>query len=672
MKMCLARAAFLALALPPFFAAFPAAGKTTITVQAGAPGKAISPDLFGIFFEDLNYAADGGLYAELVQNRSFEYHVTANRNWHNLTSWDLVNRAGKGAVAIDAAFPLHPNNPHYAVVEISQPGDVALVNPDFDGIPVQTGERYDLSLFIRQLYVGGRWDSEKQAGALPLVARLETRDGDVLGETAFEVTLPEWRRCTATITPSLTVPEARLVLVAKDRGGIALDEISLFPRKTFRNRPNGLRADLAEVIADLKPKFVRFPDGCLVHGNGLGNMYRWKDTIGPVEQRRQQSNLWSYHQTVGLGYYEYFQFCEDIGAKPVPVVAASVCCQNSGHTGGTGQQGLPLEQMPDYIQEVLDLIEWANGPVTSEWGAKRAAAGHPEPFGLQYLGVGNEDRITPVFRERFEMIYNAVKAKHPEITVIGTVGPFPEGEDFDTGWKIADDLRVPMVDEHYYMSPQWFLDNLSRYDSYDRTRSGVYLGEYAAHDDARRTTLRSALAEAAYLTGLERNGDIVRMASYAPLLAKIGHTQWNPDLIYFTNTVIFPTINYHVQKLFGTNAGDTWLPAKIAGTAEAESAALAFSAVRDGTSADLILKIVNPGPAPQSLRIELDGARHLAAEAARTVLAGDPLAVNDRETPDAVVPVTSKIPVGPAFDCESLAHSLTVLRIAAQTPKPSR
>ena len=236
--------------------------------------------------------------------------------------------------------------------------------------------------------------------------------------------------------------------------------ISLFPEKTFRNRPNGLRADLAQAVADLKPKFVRFPGGCLVHGGGIRRYYDWKETIGPVEQRRARRNSWGYHQTMGLGYFEYFQFCEDIGAKPLPVVTAGVCCQHAGSSPGRGQEGLPMEEMPAYVQDVLDLIEWANGPATSKWGAIRAAAGHPEPFGLKYLGVGNEDAITPIFKERFKMIYEAMKEKHPEITVIGTVGPFASGEDYDNGWAFAKELKLPMVDEHYYVAPQWFWDNL--------------------------------------------------------------------------------------------------------------------------------------------------------------------------------------------------------------------
>lgn len=643
--------------------------QTTLHVEAGSPGRPISPDLFGIFFEDINYAADGGLYAELIQNRSFEYSSTEQPTWNALSFWELATRGGGSAsLAIDAAIPLHASNPQYVVLDVSNAGEGAgLTNPGFDGIPVAAGESYELSMFARQLYMEGRWEGARasiEGKPMPVTVRLERGDGTVLGETALEISGREWTRLTATITPTGSDDAARFVLLARAKGGVAMDEISLFPRKTFRGRPNGLRADLAQAIADLKPKFIRFPGGCLAHGNGIGNFYRWKDTIGPVEQRRGQANMWGYHQSVGLGYLEYFQFCEDIGAKPLPVVPAAVSCQNSDHTGGMGQRGLPMEDMPAYIQDVLDLIEWANGPATSTWGAKRAEAGHPEPFHLEYLGVGNEDHITPVFEERFRMIHDAVSAKHPEITIIGTVGPFHSGEDYDAGWKIANEQNVAMVDEHYYEKPEWFWANLERYDAYDRARSKVYLGEYAAHDDHRRTTLRSALAEAAYLTSLERNGDVVALSSYAPLLGKRGRTQWDPDLIYFTNTEVVQTINYHVQRLFSCNAGDAWLPTKIEGADT--PARLATSTVRDSQTGDLILKLVNGGEEPRALHIELDGADGLVQKATRTLLAGDANAVNDFESPRTVLPETSDIEVGPSFDYEAPPNSLTVLRLRSQ------
>lgn len=540
----------------------PAATAITLSVDLRQAGKPISTHLIGVFFEDINYAADGGLYAELVQNRSFEYQPTARPDWNALTAWETVRRAGaEGSIVVADAFPLHPNNPRYVVIETRQPGGgLGLLNEGFDGIAVEAGKTYDFSLFGRQLFTGPRWgNSGVLEGPTRLSVQLERRDGTVLAASEITIKGKEWHRVSTLLIPRFSEPHARLVLLCHTRGGVAIDEISLFPRHTFKGRTNGLRADLAQAIADLKPRFVRFPGGCLVHGYGLNNLYRWHQTIGPVEQRRSQPNLWGYYQTMGLGYHEYFQFCKDIGAIPVPVVPAGVCCQNADHQGGTGQRGLPMEEMPAYVQEVLALIEWANGPPDSPWGSLRAAAGHPEPFGLRYLAVGNEEHITPVFKERFRMIYDALRSQHPEITVIGTVGPFHSGPDYDEGWRFADELRLPLVDEHYYVAPQWFWENLRRYDAYDRSRAKVYLGEYAAHDVGRRNTLRSALAEAAYLTSLERNADVVVMASYAPLLGKRGRTQWNPNLIYFSNTNVVRTINYYVQQLFSHHAGDRFL-----------------------------------------------------------------------------------------------------------------
>jgi alpha-L-arabinofuranosidase len=638
-----------------FAGQFAAAQKPTLTVHVEARGKPISPDLFGIFFEDLNYAADGGLYAELVQDRSFEYSPADNKNFAPLTAWELVQRGGQGSVAVESASPLNENNPHYVVLTVTSPGQgVGLRNQGYDGIPLTAGELYDISLFARQLDGPGG----------PLTVRLESRSGDMLGKAKLPKPTNEWKKYAATLKADRTDADGRLVVLAGGAGKLALDMVSLFPRRSFHSHPNGLRADLAQTIADLRPKFVRFPGGCLVHGDGLANMYRWKNTVGPVEQRKGQPDIWHYHQGVGLGYFEFFQFCEDIGAKPLPVVPAGVCCQNSGAsvTGkwGQGQKGLPMNEMPGYVQEVLDLIEYATGPADSSWGAKRAAAGHPRPFGLQYLGIGNEEHITPVFKERFQMVYAAVKARHPEITVIGTVGPFHDGDDYDWGWSIADELKLPMVDEHYYEKPEWFLANLNRYDSYDRGRSKVYLGEYAAHDVKKQPTLRSALAEAAYMTALERNGDVVRMASYAPLLGKLGHTQWDPDLIYFTNTSIHPTINYYVQQLFGRNSGDVYLSAALDGPRP--PAELAFSAVRDDKSGDLILKLVNMGSAVRPLHVDLAGAKNLAAEATRTVLTGPPTAVNGSRNRQPLVPRSDTIAAAAGFEYDIPAYSLTVYR----------
>ncbi|MEO8394704.1 MAG: alpha-L-arabinofuranosidase C-terminal domain-containing protein [Chloroflexota bacterium] len=622
-----------------------------VTIQADQP-KPISPDLFGIFFEDINYSADGGLYAELIQNRSFAYTSADTFDWNFFTAWELIQQGGQVSIALGTESPVHPNNAHYLVLN-TDGGEVSLRNGGYDGIVLKAGESYQVSLFARVL--------AGEIGALTV--HLEGRLGEILAEATFAQPTGEWAKYTATLQPSGDDRFARFVLVISGSGSLALDVISLFPYKTFHNRANGLRPDLAQVIADLQPKFMRFPGGCLVHGDGLDNMYRWKDTIGPIETRREQPNIWNYHQSVGLGYYEYFQFCEDMGAKPLPVVPAGCCCPNTGakFTGlwEQGQQGLPMNEMPDYVQEVLDLIEWANGSVTSTWGAKRAEQGHPEPFGLEYLAIGNEDRITTVFNERFKMIYEAVKAQHPEITVIGTVGPRPSGEDFDLGWQVARELSVEIVDEHVYQTPDWFWDQLPRFDAYDRSDPAVYLGEYAAHDIGRKNTLRSALAEAAYMTALERNGDIVRLSSYAPLLAKQRRTQWTPDLIYFDNVTITPSINYYVPQLFCINAGDISLSVTVE---YPEEKMLAVSCVQDTKSGDLILKIVSRADLPVNTRFDLSALDILEATAALTLLSGDLLAENSFGQPAGVLPVTSQITVSQQFSYEIPAHSLSIIR----------
>lgn len=634
------------------------AGNSQVS-SSGKHGKPISPDLFGVFFEDLNYAADGGLYAELIQNRSFEYSPSDIGNWNKsiawnpFASWHFISKGyGYGIVSIETKSPINENNPHYVVINVEDAGQegIGLRNTGFDGIVVKAGEKYNFSVFIRQ-------DSDQPS---PIQVTLFDKNDSVIGEANFQTQSKEWKKYTAILTATQTADSASLVILVKSRGKLAADVVSLFPQNTFKNRPNGMRADLAQAIASMKPKFMRFPGGCLVHGDGLENMYRWKNTIGPLEQRIEQRNIWNYHQSMGLGYFEYFQFCEDIGAKPVPVVPAGVSCQNSGGTwriGSTGQKGMPLNELKDYIQEVLDLIEYANGPETSTWGAKRAEAEHPAPFNLEYLGIGNEDKQTPEFRERFKMIYDAIKATHPEITVIGTVGPSPDGEDFDLGWKFARKLNVPMVDEHYYMKPEWFLSNQKRYDSYNRAESKVYIGEYASWGN----TWFNAIAEAAFMTSLERNGDVVRLASYAPLLAKEGHTNWNPDLIYFTNTTVCPTANYCVQQLFSVNQGDTYF-ANVVSFALADSL-LAASCVRDSKTGDVILKLVNAGSKSTQMKIDLSRFKGIIPNASVTNLSGDANAKNTFANPSTIVPNTSGLKVSRKFSYEAPPLSLTVIRV---------
>ena len=614
-------------------------------------GKPISDLLIGAFFEDINYAADGGIYAELIQNRGFEYALSdkegRDANWNSRMAWDLK---GEGALwTIDTVAPLHPNNKHYAKLELERQG-AALVNEGFDGIALQAGEKYNFSLFSRvQNGKGGR-----------MVIRLVDKEGKVCGEGVLKSTSTGWKKQEIVLAATQTTSNASLEIHPQFTGTVGMDMISLFPQKTFKGRKNGLRADLAQVIADMKPRFVRFPGGCLAHGNGLENMYRWKNTIGSLESRLSQRNIWNYHQTCGLGYFEYFQFCEDIGAEPLPVVPAGVPCQNS-HGGQQG--GIPMCDMDDYVQEVLDLIEWANGGVNTKWGKIRAQAGHPKPFNLKYIGVGNEDIITDVFEERFAMIYNALKEKHPEITVIGTSGPFSEGTDYEEGWELATKLGIPMVDEHYYQPPGWYINNQDYYDRYDRNKSKVYLGEYAAHAHG-GPNLESALAEALHLANVERNGDIVAMTSYAPLLAKEGHTQWNPDLIYFNNTEIKPTIGYYVQKLYGQNSGDKYLPSKIRVERQGEAVRkrIAVSAVSDSKTGDLIVKLVNMLPVAVKPALTLEGYELDNTRVVKHVLSGEP---GDK----AVCPIESNCSVDEMLLGELAPYSFTVYRVKQSVKK---
>lgn len=630
----------------------------TIKVDAGQV-KPISEHLVGIFFEDINYAADGGLYAELIQNRDFEYSVKdgSREGWDNGYAWSVRQLEGASTVTIASENPLHENNPHYAVLQV-KPG-VTLQNDGFDGISLKKGERYDFSLFARL--------PENSKGGKILV-RLLDQAGKEVAQSAVHVSSKEWKQQRTVLVANADVHAAVLSLEPKLTGTVHLDMISLFPQNTFKGRKNGLRADLAQTLADLHPRFVRFPGGCVAHGDGVDNIYDWKGSIGALEERKPLRNLWGYHQTRGLGYHEYFLFCEDMGAEPVPVVAAGVPCQNSGtcshHSVGElgcgGQQGgIPMEEMPQYVQDVLDLIEYANGDAKKTvWGKKRAQAGHPKPFNLKYIGIGNEDLITDIFEERFTMIFNAVKEKYPEVTVIGTVGPFYEGSDYEEGWKFATKIGIPMVDEHYYNTPGWFINNQDFYDRYDRNKAKVYLGEYAAHLPGRPNNIETALAEALYLTSVERNADVVAMTSYAPLLAKEGHTQWNPDLIYFNNTEVKPTVGYYAQQMYGQNAGSEYIASSMTldNTQDAVEKRIGVSVVRDGKTGDMIVKLVNLLPVAVNAQIELPSLEGMDTTAVKTVLAGKPTDKQAR-------PVSGTMEVSEKFGYELPAYSFTVIRI---------
>jgi alpha-L-arabinofuranosidase len=533
-------------------------------MKAPKGGKQISDELIGIFFEDISSSADGGLYAELIQNGSFEYSPAERDGWGAGTAWKQVRPGHSlGTMQVRMDNPLNANNPTYMRLHTERAKEYydykgwkgyGLENTGFDGISVKAGEKYDFSMFLRN--IGGAKQVrvvlvEPQEGWPP-------RDPKLLAEATFDVSATSWKKYKAVLTADATSTKATLQILVLTVGDLDIDQISLMPQDTYKG--HGLRKDLAQALADLQPKFMRFPGGCVVHGGGDGfwDTYRWKTTIGPKEQRKGLKNTWGYHQSMGLGYYEYFQFCEDLGMEPLPILPCGVSCQ--GTNGGWGmyptqaQDACPMEDMEEWANEALDLIEWANGdPATNKWAKMRADAGHPKPFGLKYLGLGNEEKISPEFEERFKYIYNKVIEKYPDIVIVGTAGPgsHPGNADLENGWKLADELGMPIIDEHYYEPNKYFLSS-RQYDYYSRDhKTKVYLGEYASKDKK----LIDALAEGLYLLHVERNGDIVAMTSYAPLFAKKTNTNWNPDLIYFDNERPYLTCSYYVQQMFGQSSG---------------------------------------------------------------------------------------------------------------------
>ncbi|MDQ0901045.1 alpha-L-arabinofuranosidase C-terminal domain-containing protein [Paenibacillus sp. V4I7] len=530
----------------------------TLTVYIQKPGAELG-DLFGIFFEDLNHAADGGLYAELVQNRSFEFDPIDRAEYHALTAWEKIERGGgKAEITVEDSHPLNTRNPHYVAIDMISEGDgVGIMNLGFNsGIPVKQGEKYLFSVYARR---DASFDE-------PVVVTIEGTDGTVHGEATIVANSSEWAKYEVTITANATDTSSRLVIVTKGKGKLFLDMVSLFPEKTFRNRSNGMREDIAALLADLRPKFMRFPGGCLIHDGSLNpddrnSMYRWKNTIGDIAQRPARRNNWSYNQTLGLGYYEYFLFCEDIGAKPIPILPGGV---DPHH-----KRIVPLDELQPWIDDALDLIEFANGEPSTEWGAIRAELGHPEPFGLEYIGIGNEEVGEPFF-ERYPYFHRAIKEKYPDIKIINSAGPFAAGGEYERGWNSAKENKSDLVDEHYYQSPEWFLAHYHRYDNFKADEPKVFLGEYASWGN----TYYNALVEAAFMTGLEKNAHAVGLACYAPMLCNVDYVNWKPDMIWFNNHEVYGTANYYVQKLFMHHQGDQLLQIEANGLDEKQESTM--------------------------------------------------------------------------------------------------
>jgi alpha-L-arabinofuranosidase len=668
------------LAMSVITTAFSADPAVRLTVDLAHPGHAVSPTLHGIFFEDINYGADGGLYAELVQNRSFEH---AER----LYAWGTVNREGQGTVTVESTDPLNANNAHYLRLEIRDPGKgFGVANYGFGGIAVRRGENYFFSVRAR---------SDGPSGGA-LRAGLEDESGRPLGDCTVEGLNGHWQKFEGTIRSSGSATHARLVVLATAPGRVDLDVVSLFPENTWKQRRNGLRADLVQILADLHPAFMRFPGGCIVEGKDLANRYRWKDTIGDIADRKENWNRWQdaignqtapqYYQTYGLGFFEFFQLCEDLAAEPLPILNCGMACQYQG------KQLVPLDQLDPFVRDALDLIEFANGPATSPWGARRAAMGHPQSFNLKFLGVGNEQWGEDYFA-RYRIFQSALKEKHPEIQLVTTAGP---GVD-DGSWKLAwDKFRngtpADIVDEHYYRPPQWFLENARRYDTQDRKGPRVFAGEFAAHDgEQRRASLRAAIAEAAFMTGLVRNSDLVAMSSYAPLFAKAGASQWAPDLIWFDNIHVYGTPSYYVQALYGRNRADLVLPVSVDGPAVSLPALPAASVATYGApplppfragplpavfvcagldrrTGETVIFVVNPYAEAREGTVALSGVGRVAPEGTAIELtSGSPDDENSFESPTKVAPREEAIAVaGPVFQRTFPACSLTVLRLKAE------
>lgn len=633
-------------------------------VNAPSGGKHISDELIGIFFEDISSSADGGLYAELVQNGSFEFNLAERDGWGPGTAWRVV-RPGHSLGLAQALQqePLHANNPNYMRLNIERVGHYydydgwtgfGLENNGFDGINVKKNAKYDFSLFAR--CVDGK---DKQVRVVLLVPGKERK---VLADTTITVSGKAWKKYAATLTASEDCPKAALQVLALNTGVMDVDMLSLMPQDTYKG--HGMRRDLAEALEALNPKFMRFPGGCVVHGGGDGfwNTYRWKTTVGPKEQRRQLKNTWGYHQSMGLGYYEYFQLCEDMNMQPVPILPCGVSCQ--GTNGGWGmktqaQDVVPMNEMDEWVQDALDLIEWANGDASTKWGRVRAEAGHPKPFNLKYLGIGNEEKITPEFAERFKYMYDKITKAHPEIVIVGTAGPgsHPGNPDFDNGWKIAEEIGLPILDEHYYEKHTYF-ETSRQYDSYPRDRkTKVYLGEYASKDKK----LRDALAEALYLIHVERNGDVVCMTSYAPLFAKKNATNWNPDLIYFDNERPFLTCSYYVQQMFGKSSGNYYYGDCVKFSGE-KTNMQEQSVVLNTKTRQLFVKLCNASADSRTATIDLSRFKGVKTAAVKTTISGSP---DDENNYDAqpIAPVTENVKVKKQMNVDVKPYSFTMFTI---------
>ena len=637
------------------------AQKTTkIEVDATKPLVEIQPTMYGIFFEDINFAADGGLYAELIKNRSFEFEYPW-MGWKHLPDAETRFNLANELTIYNNARGNAANPKVVRVDKRDETKDLGLQNEGFDGIGIKKGEKYDFSAMVRL-----------NKGNLNLLVEIVNSKNQVIGSTTVSVLSPTWTKVEGVVTATETDTNCKINIYFKGSGQLDIDMISLFPQDTWKGRKGGLRKDLVQLLADLKPGFVRFPGGCIVEGRTLAERYQWKKTIGKVENRQALINRWNmefkhrpapdYYQSFGIGFFEYFQLCEDIGASPLPILSCGLACQfNSAEMQ-------PLEELDPYIQDALDLIEFANGSIDTKWGGLRAEMGHPEPFNLKIMGVGNEQWGQEYF-ERYEIIAKTIKAKYPTIKLVAGTGPGSKGETFEAAEKAFTALKADLVDEHYYDSPKWFRENAARYDNYDRNRYKIFAGEYAAQSIAtvspdNKNNWECALSEAAFMTGLERNADVVSMCSYAPLLAHVNRWQWTPDLIWFDNLSSFGTANYYVQKLYANNAGSKTISIKSNGENLTGKNDLYATASIDEKANEIIIKLVNTSAEAQSIDLNINGLAKVANGKVISMVEKDIKNYNTITEPNKIVPTESAISITKGKTIVNLEpYSFKVLRV---------
>ncbi|MDR0566454.1 MAG: carbohydrate binding domain-containing protein [Prevotellaceae bacterium] len=631
-------------------------------VDVKKPGAPIQPTMYGLFFEDINYGADGGLYAELVKNRSFEFP-------QRLMAWKTFGRV---EVLADGPFE---RTPHY--VRLSSPGHphkrTGVENEGYFGMGVKAGEAYRFSVWARMA----------QGEASPSKIRVElakpnsSSERHTLAAQALTVDAKEWKKYTLTLTPEVTEAKAVLRIFLESPAPVDLEHISLFPAATWQGHENGLRRDLAQALADVKPGVLRFPGGCIVEGTDLATRYDWKKTVGPVENRPLNENRWhytfphrfypDYYQSGGLGFYEFFLLAEEIGAEPLPVVSCGLACQ---FQNSSPEAHVPVQDLAPYIQDALDLIEFANGNASSAWGKVRAEMGHPAPFNLKLIGIGNE-QWGAEYPAHLEPFVKAIRKAYPSIKIIGSSGPDSEGQQFDYLWPEMRRLKVDLVDEHFYRPESWFLSQGARYDRYDRKGPKVFAGEYACHGKGKKWNhFYASLLEAAFMTGLERNADVVHMATYAPLFAHVEGWQWRPDMIWFDNLASVRTASYYVQQLYALNRGSHVLPLtmsqKPVAGGENQNGLFASAAWEEKDNA-IIVKVVNTSNKPQPISIAFAGLKKTEALTGGVCIklyTDDVDMDNTIEHPQAIVPQESPLSVsGSALSTTVEAYTFAVYRL---------